>query len=265
MNCEELRDAILAGKSATDPDIARHLEECEVCAEMFGGERIDGLLREAATGPVSLTPPTLGGPLDRVRSMRTPVRFAMAISAVLLIGGLNAVSLLRTDAVAYPGVRMGITLAALALSAMFIIAFVLRPVHLPRPDPRWLPGLVAGGLVLTIFFCILPEAHHQVMAHPESFKGQGDDFWPRAIGCLIYGCVMGFPTLALLWLVGRGGPSRSTALLGGLTAMALSGNVALQLHCPLVSVSHLLVGHLGVPVVLLSIGLPIALRWPRAG
>ncbi|MHC4473339.1 MAG: hypothetical protein ACYS99_20530 [Planctomycetota bacterium] len=263
MNCNDIRDRILSGLPPDGPEIERHLEECDPCRELLASRGLASLFRDTAPGPdvpVALSPPPIGGALDRVRSLTTPIRVAALAVCVFLVGALNALLLLRGDAPAYPAVRMTVVLAAFSGSALAAGIFVLRPLHLPRPTGRVLPGFIGGGILLAVVFGLLPAAHALTEAHPESFEGTGADFWPRAIGCLIYGTVMGLPVLGFLWLLGRGGKARSTTVLVGLTATALAGNVALQLHCPLVSQVHLLVGHAGVPVALVLIGLPFALR-----
>jgi hypothetical protein len=263
MNCDDVRDAVRSGRDPTGPELERHLADCESCAELLAGDDLVALLRGAGSDPAIPAPPSLGGALDRIRSVSTPGRVALVAAAVGTVGILNAVALLRTDASAYPALRMAVILAAFTVAAVLVGFFVLWPVHLPRPDRRVLPVLLATGILLPTVFAVLPAAHDHVHAHPESFEGRGDDFWSRAIGCLIYGTVSGLPTLVLLFLLGRGGKPRSTVVLGALLATALAGNVALQLHCPLVSHAHLLVGHAGVPLLLVLVGLPLALRRNR--
>jgi len=265
MNCEDVRDAILLGRSLDEPAIARHLEECEVCASLSSGDALGPLLRDASAVPATPPPPRFGGALDRVRSLATPTRLLLLVSAVLLVGAVNALALPRPDLEAYPALRMILLVAAFAAAAVFASILVLRPVHRPRPDRRLLPALVAIGILVTIGAAFLPPAHAEVHAHPESFLGQGDDFWPRAIGCLVYGTIFGLPVLVLLRLLDRGGTPRSTALLGGLIATALAGNVALLLHCPLVFDLHFLVGHAGLPILLTLVGLALLLRPRREG
>ena len=65
-------------------------------------------------GP-ELTPPPVGGALDRIRSLSTRVRIVLLVLAVLLVTAVNALFLLRTDAAAVPLARMVATVAALVL------------------------------------------------------------------------------------------------------------------------------------------------------
>ena len=266
MNCDYLRTLILSGGSVAGMEAEAHLEECDSCRELASSGELADLLRMAAPGPdeaIELSPPPTGGALDRVRSLATPTRVVALAAGVFLVGTLNALLMLRSDAPGYPLLRMTITLVSFAVPALLAGFLVLRPIHLPRPNGRLLPALVFLGILLPVVFGLLPVAHALTGAHPESFEGTGADFWPRAIACLIYGSVIGLPILGLLWALGRGGKARATILFGGLTAVALVGNIALQLHCPLVSHGHLIVGHAGVPVALLLIGLPFALQRRR--
>jgi hypothetical protein len=112
-------------------------------------------------------------------------------------------------------------------------------------------GAVAiGALLAPTLFALLPEAHHERLLHPESFADEGAQFWIRVVGCLVFGSLLALPFMASIALLDRRdrlgrGRALLVALAGGAT-----GNVALLLHCPLVSRDHILAGHATVPVFL---------------
>lgn len=257
MDCEVIRAAILAGEFEAGPEVQRHIDECDACRELLAGGPLVDLLRDPA---LSLELPLAGGLLDRLRSLSTRLRVLLLVLAVLLVTAFNVFFALRTDAPVFPFARMALSLVALAIPAVLAGMLVLRPLFVPRPGRAVLPTLVSLGVFIPVVLAFLPAAHDLAHAHPESFEGAGVDFWPRAIGCLIYGSIMGSPILLALFLLARGGNGPLVTVLGGLTAAALAGNVALQLHCPILSHAHLLVGHAGVPIIALMIGIPLALR-----
>ncbi|MHC4452100.1 MAG: hypothetical protein ACYS0E_18490 [Planctomycetota bacterium] len=260
VDCEVIRAAILAGEFEAGPEVQRHIDECDACRELVAGGPLVDLLQETAP---RLELPPAGGPLDRLRSLSTRMRILLLVLAVLFVTAFNTFFALRTDAVVFPFARMLLTLAALAIPAVLAGMLVLRPLFLPRPGRLILPTLVSLGVFIPVVLAFLPAAHDFAHAHPESYEGAGADFWPRAIGCLIYGSVMGAPILLALYLLARGGNGPLVTVLGGLTAAALAGNVALQLHCPILSHAHLFVGHAGVPILAILIGFPLALRRRR--
>ena len=260
VDCDSIRAAILAGEFEAGPEVERPVEECDACRELLAGGPLVEMLR--GSGP-RLDPPPVGGALDRLRSLSTRMRVLLLALAVLLVTVFNVFFALRTDAVVFPPVRMLLSLAALAIPGVLAGMLVLRPLFLPRPGRQMLPMLASLGVLVPVVLAFLPAAHGFTHAHPESFEGAGADFWPRAIGCLIYGSIMGLPILLALHLLGRGGKGALLTVIAGVTAAALIGNVALQLHCPLVSHAHLFVGHAGVPILALLIGLPLALRRQR--
>lgn len=260
VDCDSIRAAILAGEFEAGPEAQRHIDECDACRELLAGGPLVELLRDTVS---PLDPPPADGALDRLRSLSTPVRVFLLVLAVLLVTAFNVFFALRTDAVVFSLARMLISLVALAIPAVLAGMLVLRPLFLPRPGRLVLPLLVSLGVFIPVVLAFLPAAHDMAHAHPESFEGVGADFWPRAVGCLIYGTIMGSPILLALYLLARGGNGPLVTVFGGLTAAALAGNVALQLHCPILSHAHLFVGHAGVPILALLIGIPLALRRRR--
>ena len=158
---------------------------------------------------------------------------------------------------------MAAGLALLAALVAVTARLFLRPLQAPAPSRFGILGWALLGLAFPLVLHLLPEAHHLVHEHPESFEGRGADFWPRAWRCLAFGTVTALPLLAVLLMTDRRdriGTARG--VLAAATA-GLAGNLLLMLHCPLVDRAHLVAGHAGVGVVFLLV-LGIALRLARA-
>jgi len=200
-----------------------------------------------------------GGWRGRLRSLSTPARLLVCV-LVLACTALAVVFLLRrSDLGAYPALRMVVSLLLLVAFAVATIRFFLRPLQQRGPHIAWAGAWALLGLALPVVLALLPEAHGLVHEHPASFEGRGDDFWPRAAACLLFGVVTALPLAGLLLLVDR----RDDVALGRAALVAgvagLAGNLVLLLHCPLVARGHLVAGHATVGVAFLVLLLPLVL------
>lgn len=199
----------------------------------------------------------------RLRSLPTPVRLAACLIALALVALAVVVWVRRGDLAAYPRLALAEGLALLAALAVGAVVLFLRPLQARAPGRARTWVWVLVGLAFPLVLYLLPEAHHLVHEHPESFQGRGADFWPRALRCLAFGTMTALPLLAVLLLVDR--RDHVDVARGALAAAAagLAANFVLMLHCPLVGRAHLIAGHAGVGVVFLLV-LLIALRLRRA-
>jgi hypothetical protein len=189
----------------------------------------------------------------RLRELPTPLRVLLAALVLALVALVVAVVTLRGDFGAYPQVRFWASLVVPAGLSLALLLALFRPLSRRPLGPvrRW--GLALAALLVPLAIAVLPPAHDLVHAHPESFADAGGQFWPRAIGCLVFGCASALPLLALALALDRGPGLRRDRLLiaGGLGGLA--GTIALQLHCPLVSIDHLVAGHAAVPLALIAL------------
>jgi hypothetical protein len=114
-------------------------------------------------------------------------------------------------------------------------------------SPRLLPIGILGGLALLIAALF--------QSQPEQ------DFWVRAWVCLRAGIPIGAIAAALLWLILRRGAILSPPMTGAAAGLfsGLEGASCLEIHCPNLDASHIIVGHLGVAVVGAGTGLIIGL------
>lgn len=183
-----------------------------------------------------------------LRSLPTPMRFFMALGVVgattLAAGVLNR----RMDFAAYPAGLMAASSVALAIGAMAALALFLRPIHRRAPRATWLGAVAVAGIGIPVLLALLPEAHALIEAHPESFAGAGADLVPRALACFFYGIATALPALALIFLLDRSDHRTPARMLMAAALAGLSANLTLLLHCPLVTRSHLLLGHATIPL-----------------
>lgn len=269
VDCRQVEQALIRGDAVDQGDLAAHLEGCLACQELAAaGPALVRALDSPDPAGADLGPLKAAlarrlererGPLAWLRSRATPVRIVLALAAALVT--LVAVLLLtpRADLATYPTGRMALALIPMLAGLAWLANDALRPMHLP-PATRLRIGLALGaGLLIPLGLAIMPQAH---TAHPASLVGMGEDFWPRAVACFVFGLITGLPVLVIAQLADRGGGWLGRLLLA-LAVAGLAGNLALQLHCPITHPAHLLAGHasVGVALVLVMAG---PLFWLRA-
>jgi len=214
-----------------------------------------------------LQPPVLPEPTlrSRLRELSSPRRAGIAALVVFTTGLATLLLLARSDMESVAPLRLVGGVVGFGLAGVAIALVVLRPLH-RRP----LPGVVSGALVACALlapaaFAFLPEAHHERLLHPESFADEESRFWGRAGACLLLGSLMALPFLAVVAAMDRRNRLGRARAFQIAVAGGAIGNLALLLHCPLVSHGHLLAGHATVPVFLaLLVGSAVWLRARRA-
>ena len=264
-DCPKTRDALARGELPSSPDVAAHLDACPACAELAAGEARVGLelgklsvgeasgssgpAADAAWAELACRVDEEAGPGAWLRSRSTPVRTVLA----LVVPGLAAIvywmTKRRADWDVYPQHRMLLEVGVLVLAVWLVARVELRPLqHAARPITR--AGMALVAFVAPVAIALLAPAH---TAHAASLQGAGADFWPRALACLGFGLSIGLPTLIVVRLLDRNpeGPRVLMLLACGLGGLA--GNLALHLHCPITHLSHLLVGHASIGLVLLPL------------
>jgi hypothetical protein len=243
----------MAGESLEGSDVSEHLEACAACRALLGpeslredagGEAGEAELSDLRAAVLARRASGVGELRERLMELPTALRRRLLALAALVALGV-AVSRLRPDFAEYPAVRMQVTLLALALLALFSAQRALWPLYeAPRRGGAALltaafaaPWLVAG----------LWEAH---TGHAASGLGPGDAETGRALACLSWGGALALVPLSLLRAFDRLNGSEPVRTLAAIAATALLANLALQLHCPLTPVRHLLLGHAPIGVAL---------------
>ncbi len=172
------------------------------------------------------------GPLGWLRSRRSRSRLAAALIAAALVPVAVFLAVPRRDLPLYAAGRMALALILMAATLAALAARALRRLdHLDR-TPWADAALLAGAGLVTWSVALLPQAH---AAAPPG------DLVRAAAKCLAFGALTGAPVAAALLALDRVGSRRTLA--EAILAGAVAGNLALQLHCPIVDVPHLVVGH----------------------
>ena len=258
MSCERLRKWIASGQDLGHDWIERHARDCDPCGQLLESPEI----HEALSSPEFL----LGELQNQIAGERaslwtrwrslTPRRI---VTISLLCAGAmvayNALGSPRGDFDAYPRARMIATLALLTLGFAAALRLCLWPLHSELPTRRRLVSSALLWGAIPLLLALLPVAHHQHHAHPESFADAGAMFWPKAIACLLWGVLMALPFLVAIGLTARQSPTRMrvSSLIAMMAAGSLVGGLSLQLHCPLVSQPHLVLGHWAVTPLLILV------------
>lgn len=265
VSCEEVRDALLAGRPTTDAELVAHAETCAECAPLFAADAELGRAFVSAQ-PSEPPDPALWAEIARVveaergprawlRSRPTGQRLTVACVAVLLVTALGTRHL-RPDFV---------DLAKPALVA-WLVAFVATAwvaVRAALPVLGRAPHLAATralelGLGLPAVYAL--AAASTLAAGPVT---SAKSFVAQTLGCFGYGLLLSAPLIALLWLLDRGaGPRRR--LLSAAAACGLAANAALVLHCPSSDPLHLMLGHAAIAGVLVLAAWLLSAREPRA-
>jgi len=194
------------------------------------------------------------GFLAELRSRGTGQRIAIVVAAVVLISVGTVLATPRTDLATYPLGRMIAILVALGLLTGMATWRLLRPLHLPPPSPTSNRLLLLAGLLTPVVVDLIPLHDHVGGA-----AGEGMSFVTACLKCFGFGGVTGALVLVVAFMMRRARVDGvAVAALAGVAA-GLTGNLTLQLHCPIIAPAHLLLGH---AMLLLVFGAATALWQP---
>lgn len=188
--------------------------------------------------------------LWRVRDASTATRRTWLTAGLLLVVGAVALLTRRPDWAVYPGVRMAAEVVALLGGLAVTLAVGTRPLHRPRVNSVMRGALGVGALASWVLLALWAPAHAD-MAHQPAADAS---LWKTAVPCLLFGSALGLPALAALWLVDRH-PSLNTTLAGVVGGLVAA--LGLQLHCPITSVGHRVVGHLLTSLLIVGVGVGV--------
>jgi hypothetical protein len=136
----------------------------------------------------------------------------------------------------------------------------LRPLHRRGPSPGFQDGLLFAAAALSALNALLPESY----LHSGALHGIGEALPLRAAGCFVWGFVMAALGVALAFGVLRG-PRGLGSVPGSVWALGvLLAQIALALHCPLMSRLHLALGHASLSVAIVLVVF-VARGWWRRG
>ena len=144
--------------------------------------------------------------------------------------------------------------AALVLGTLSIAAVLLMMSLAGQMAPgsrQWIPPswLLAGTLIMlaAVFALSFPV---------EPVPG----FWRAAWNCFSAGLLIAAPAALLVWLLLRRGAFLSPRIAGATAGLlaGLAGTTMLEIHCPILSAPHILIAHLGAPLVGAILGVAAA-------
>lgn len=190
------------------------------------------------------------GPLDRVASLSTRVRWALAGSLLFGLVTIVLVATRRADLAVYPRGRMALDLLVLLGPLLLALQVSLRPLSRAAVPTSRRFIAIAAGLIGVGILMALPVAHS---LHPASLEGTGETFFKRAGGCFGFG--LSFAALATvgMGLLSRNGTKRWLPGALGVWAAGLIGFVSLYFHCPITHPEHLWAGHATVALPVLAV------------
>jgi hypothetical protein len=236
VNCSEIGKALIEG--AISPGVEEHLRSCARCRELAEALAVPGAEPSEAT--LRRIERSIIADLRPVRPI-APKRKILAIFAAIFVS-VVAMGVLRIGAFAL-GVmnpfQATVILTILALSAgllAYSLVNQMSPGSLHRISPRLLPL----GIMLALAIAIVVLFQFQ----------EERNFWADCWGCIRTGTSLAALAAAPMWFVLRRGAILSPETAGAATGLlaGLTGTAALEIHCPNLDASHILVAHLGVAV-----------------
>jgi hypothetical protein len=243
VNCVDVREARLRG-AVLSPEAAEHAQRCPICSADADDDA------DAATGLDELFQGVAAklrhekGVTAWLRSRSTPARLFVAAAWVSVLVMLFGMGIPRTRFAPIPVDRVAVVLGALAVLAAVLLRVGLRPAQTPAPGDRSLFAAIGAGLGLPVAAAFLPPGAHGFDHYVQYTRTQA------AIGCFVIGAITGALVVFLLRALDRTAhDSRPASVLAAVTG-GIAGNLALELHCPVTSAAHLLVGHATVGMVL---------------
>src|SRR5260370_14983681 len=248
MNCNDVDQALIDWPVASrfPPQAEEHLRSCRRCQELV----------RALSAPVPAEPPSpttvrqieqsMVADLHAVRPL-APNRYVFAAFAAVFVS-IVAVGVYRLGAFAIAvmsPLQAGAILSALAISTG-LLAYSLMHQMVPGSRHRIPPKLLPVGVIisLTVAMAVLFQFQHE------------RNFWTKGWACLRAGIPIGILAAVPFWLLLRRGAVLSPGVTGAATGLlaGLVGTTVLEIHCPNLAASHILVSHLGVSALLAMAG-----------
>jgi Negative regulator of sigma F len=250
--CRDMNAILISARACTElPEEAReHIETCGQCRTL--ARSVDSA---DAQYPVDTTV------LDRIRgsvlSSIKPVRL-LAPTGVFVLAFLIIFGAAALAGALHFGIYGLPVLTIVQRIAIFSMLFGLAAMAAVTAARSMRPGAqaLAGGTVFAITLIaeqavFLSVFHDYTLGH----------FLAWGIGCLRSGLLCALPAGLLMWLFLRRGyivsPVSSGVAIGALSG--ISGLTALELHCPILTIPHVAIWHVGV--VALSTGAGAFAGW----
>jgi hypothetical protein len=243
MNCNDIDQALIRGRlqSPLPREADDHLRSCKRCQELVGALSLP--TPEDSPSPEALRQIERGlvadlRPVHPIAPKRYFFAFIVAIFVCVVAAGVYRIGSFAF-AVMSP-IQAGVILGALAISTV-LLAYSLVNQMVPGSRHRIPPGLLPLGITILLAIAIAVLFQFQPERH----------FWTNDWACIRAGTPLAALAALPLWLVLRRGAILSPRMTGAATGLlaGLVGTTALEIHCPNLEASHILVSHLGVAVL----------------
>lgn len=259
MSCLSTHNAIRRGQLESE-EVRAHLSGCPACAEL-AALRQPWVVAYAPTAPqpdqITALATVIHARAQERQSWlsRQPhaLRFVLTAGAALSLLVLTFAVSPRPDLAEMTHWEDWLGLAALVGLAAPCITLALQRVDRMAPPTSRALGVWTAAIVLS---GVMTGASGAATA-------PSDLLLPKALACLAFGGTVGAAAFAT-WYAGerRSWLEPNTAILGAV-GCALLGQAALQLHCPINDVSHLMLGHAALGPLALALGWGLAQRRNR--
>jgi hypothetical protein len=166
--------------------------------------------------------------------------FAAFVSTFVLIVALGVY---RLGAFGIPAMSLAQNIAVLGVLAAGACLLAWSMVQQMAPGSRH--RLRPAVLPIVVIFCLALVMAGFFPAEDE------ENFWARGWTCLRSGAPFGLLAALPFWFLLRRGAILSPRIAGAATGLlaGLVGTTALEIHCPILDLSHILTWHLGVAIL----------------
>jgi hypothetical protein len=252
MKCNDIDKALDEGLiAAPPPEAQEHLNNCARCRDLVAALSLPVSEASPSSANLRLIESGLVADLRPVRPLAAKEYFLIALAVIFL--GVVALGVYRIGAFALAvmsALQASVILGALAISAALLAYSLVNqmvPGSLHRIPPIVLP--LAITLSLALAMVVLFQFQHQ------------RNFWANSWGCIRAGTPLGALAAVPLWFLLRRGAVLSPSITGLATGLfaGLVGTTVLEIHCPILDASHILLAHLGVAVLCALGGLVLGL------
>jgi hypothetical protein len=246
MTCRDVDEALItvAGRELP-PQAQAHLATCETCRKLASAMAAGGIpsdlsprLRERIGNSIPLS-------IARVQPLAPAALWVVLFLVFYAAIGVGAAG--RLGVYGWPvlslAARLLIFSALLALSILAAFATARQM----RPGAR----TVRGGVLFAVTFLAMETVFFAV------FRDYNlGHFFRSGLSCLTSGLLTAVPAGGSVWLLVRRGyilaPISAGCAIGAVAG--LTGLFALELHCPILTIPHVAIWHMGVLVISASLG-----------
>lgn len=252
MNCSDIDKALAQGVIASPASDAQpHLDKCKRCRELVAALSLPVAEVSPSPATLSLIERGLAADLRPLRPIAAkPYLFATLVAIFVCVAALGVYRIGAYALTVMSPLQAIVILGALVISAGLLgysLVNQMVPGSLHRIPPTVIPLAIVVSLAIAIL--LLFQFQHE------------PNFWAKSWWCIRAGTPIGALAAVPLWFVLRRGAVLSPSMTGPASGLfaGLVGTTALEIHCPILDASHILLSHLGVAVLGAMIGVVFGL------